>query len=131
MKLVNYRKILALIGLFCILLGILWMLIFAKSNFTIPETEEILSPEREIVYRDLRIPVNTYLNVSFACVQKNGKVESMLMDQSSFEKFQTGENALVEVFMRKVGQNGTLSYYFKNEGQYFLVFKPVYLTGIK
>ena len=131
MKLINYRKILTLIGLFCILFGTFWMLIFARSSLMIPETEAILSPERELIYRDFHIPTNTYLNVSFACVQQNGKVESMLMDKYSFEKFKTGENISVEVYMRKVGRNGTLSYYFKNEGQYFIVFKPVYLTGIK
>ncbi|WP_455369366.1 hypothetical protein [[Eubacterium] cellulosolvens] len=131
MKFINYRKILLLIGMFSVLFGASWILMLAKSSFTIPETEEVLSPGRELVYRDLHIPANTHLTVSFECFQKNGKVESMLMDKNSFEKFKTGENTTVEVFMRKVGRNDTLSYYFNNKDQYFLVFKTVYLTGIK
>jgi hypothetical protein len=107
------------------------MLVLAKSSYSIPETEEILSPGHELAYRDLNIPDNTHLIVSFECVQKNGKIESMLMDKYSFEKFKTGENDSVEVFIRKVGRNDTLSYHFENSGQYFLVFKPVYLTGIE
>lgn len=120
-----------LIGVFSIVFGASWILMSAKSSFTIPETEEVLSPGRELVYHDLHIPANTNLAVSFECVQKNGKIESMLMDKYSFEKFKTGENTSVEVFMRKIGRNDTLNYYFNNDDQYFLVFKPVYLTGIK
>jgi len=131
MKFINYRRILLLIGIFSIIFGAYWMLVLAKSSYTIPETEEVLSPRRELAYQDLNIPDNTNLIVSFECVQKNGKIESMLMDKYSFEKFKTGENTLVEVFIRKVGQNDTLSYYFDNGDQYFLVFKPVYLTGIE
>ena len=131
MKLVKYRKILLLIGIFSILFGVSWMAILAKSNFAIPETEEMLSPRKELAYRDLHIPENTHLNVSFSCVQKDGNIEAMLMDKYSFEKFKTGENTSVDVFIRKVGRNGTLNYYFHDEDQYFLVFKPVYLTGIK
>ncbi len=131
MKLVKYRKILLLIGIFSILFGVSWVAILAKSDFVIPETEEMLSPRKELAYHDLHIPANTHLNVSFSCVQKDGNIESMLMDKYSFEKFKTGENTSAEVFIRKVGRNGTLSYYFNDEDHYFLVFKPVYLTGIK
>jgi hypothetical protein len=105
--------------------------VLGKSSYTIPETEEILSQGRELAYYDFNIPDNTHLLVSFECVQKNGKIEVMLMDKYSFEKFMTGENTSVEVFIRKVGRNDTLSYYFDNGDQYFLVFKPVYLTGIE
>ncbi|WP_455281315.1 hypothetical protein [[Eubacterium] cellulosolvens] len=107
------------------------MLVLAKSSYTIPETEEILSAGHELAYHELNIPDNTHLIISFECVQKNGKIESMLMDKYFFEKFKTGENNLVEVLMRKIGRNDTLSYYFDTGGQYFLVFKPVYLTGIE
>lgn len=131
MKFIHYRKILLLIGIFSLVFGASWILVLAKSNYTIPESEEILSPGRELAYHDFNIPDNTHLVVSFECVQKNGKIESMLMDKYSFEKFKTGENTSVEVFMRKVGRNDTLSYYFDKGDQYFLVFKPVYLTGIK
>jgi hypothetical protein len=131
MKFIRYRKILLLIGIFSIVLGVSWILVLAKSSYTIPETEEVLSPGQELAYHDFNISSNTHLIVSFECVQKNGKIESMLMDKYSFEKFKTSENASVEVFMRKVGRNGTLSYHFDDGDQYFLVFKPVYLTGIK
>lgn len=131
MKFIHYGRILLLIGVFSIVFGVSWMMVLAKSSYTIPETEEILSPGRELAYHDLNIPDNTHLIVSFECVQKNGKIESMLMDKYSFEKFKTGENNFVEVFVRKIGRNDTLSYYFDNGGQYFLVFKLVYLTGIE
>ncbi len=117
--------------MFSIVFGASWILVLAKSSFTIPETEDVLSQGRELVYHDFHIPDNTHFVASFECVQKNGKIESMLMDRYSFEKFKTGENTTVDVFMRKMGRNDTFSYYFNSGGQYFLVFKPVYLTGIK